>query len=123
MSYDEKGRCNCGDSTGHATNQKTARHTPGPWTVDIELSATFSNDGRTEVLLEITNRVEGMSPAYATNAADAAFIVRACNSHADLLAALRQVADALCVLNVSQGANAAVDIARAAIERATNGEV
>ena len=59
-------------------------HTPTPWFSDETL--IFVPD--------LNNDLAGIDIAEAKRAADAAFIVRACNAHDDLVAALRRAVEA-----------------------------
>ena len=61
------------------------KHTPGPWAI-----AASSNPDNGTGWRDIVSTGTVFSPSYVGEALDddAAFIVRACNSHDDLLAAL-----------------------------------
>jgi hypothetical protein len=60
--------------------QNHPRRTPGPWTV--------SADGRTIIAVDLSHVAYIPKWAQTDGPANAEFIVRACNSHYDLLAAL-----------------------------------
>ena len=68
------------------TNTKQAQRTPGPWQYVIGQSGTrgliCTTTGETVVNIHAPAQIE----------ANAAFIVRACNAHDDLLAALKYIA-------------------------------
>ncbi len=74
-----------------------AKHTPGPWKAeqvdvlgnDPTRWAVLSDGGW--VVASIENGIPGES--LETEAANAAYIVRACNAHEDLLAALEAMVD------------------------------
>jgi len=70
-----------------------ARHTPVPWTVHPQYTdrsvfpiGTTEPDGSSIILAEVNSR----GGTEENQRANAEFIVRACNSHADLLAALEE---------------------------------
>ena len=70
-------------------NTKQTAHTPTPWVV--------SSDGRSIEAIDKTSNLPLTtictfpSPAFPQDAGNAAFIVRACNSFDDLVAALRDM--------------------------------
>ena len=96
------------------TSNAGATHTPTPWRAN---ESVFSANGMTELHIgtpEMTAcvvYVDKAAPYAATQEANAAYIVKACNSHAQLVAALRTAATALgCIaLSGDRGATAAVN--------------
>jgi len=92
----------------------TTTHTPGPW---IATQAFYEGWPRDTYCVETANHI---CVCHKVKEVDAAFIVRACNSHADLLAALKQIKHTLAHgrnvgENIVTAAIEAEDIARAAI--------
>ena len=72
---------------------KPAAHTPTPWFVN-------SSAGDTSIWSRtIDNKIARVGASYRADA-DAAFIVRAVNAHADLIAALNEARNALTDLNI-----------------------
>lgn len=67
------------------------KHTPGPWVVEQQADTT-------PVITYQARDIAVIETAHGDSKANAAFIVRACNAHDDLLAALAKCVDAL--LNV-----------------------
>ena len=66
-----------------------AGHTPGPWQLDEAYDATFSNDGRTESVLELTNGDHSETFGYICDGPNARLIAAA----PELLAALESFVD------------------------------
>jgi hypothetical protein len=77
-----------------------AQHTPTPWTIDSDgdgkpnaiITSTHDKDGPDDDVCEVYG---GNADDDATRAANAAFIVAACNSHAQLLADVKRLREAL----------------------------
>ncbi len=73
--------------------EKAVTHTPGPWTHYDD-----AQPGSYHPQHKIQSRGKSIATVYCTrgdeavDAANAAFIVRACNAHAGLVAALRDIA-------------------------------
>ena len=80
------------------TSNAGATHTPTPWRAN---ESVFSANGMTELHIgtpEMTAcvvYVDKAAPYAATQEANAAYIVKACNSHAQLVAALEMLTKAL----------------------------
>ena len=112
------------------TNQTTGQRTPGPWKVRYEksrdrfvLSGTHDNIGDFGCFKGY--EVDGVT-GEGEDAANAAFIVRACNSHDALVAALKDLFKHCAMIHKYGGeisnakeADAAIKSARAAITAAT----
>ncbi len=60
---------------------KPAAHTPTPWTIDARGSVT-SEDKQNVIMIQ---------PSFALDFNDAAFIVRAVNSHEEMLSVLKEI--------------------------------
>jgi hypothetical protein len=96
------------------------KHTPGPWRVEGELDnlrivadsdSPQACDGVEQIALVKCGDYE--LTHYARPAANAEFIVRACNAHANLLAALENI------LEANPELSEVADEARAAIAKAS----
>lgn len=110
---------------GNRKNMKTENmtaaptaHTPIPWSISADGQRIISADGESVIA-----DVHGAACADQEGAANARMIVRAVNSHAELLAALREIADHSVDGPRDEWAEAVgysvvKDIARAAIARA-----
>lgn len=68
------------------------QHTPGPFEIFGDGQITLENGIETDVQVITAKNAYGEDQeiAYALNVLDAAFIVRACNSHEAMLEALKQ---------------------------------
>lgn len=94
-------------------------HTPTPWKYQRQIESDFIS-GRNHPTYPIyTNGGKFGNPAEAKSEADAEFIVRACNSHDDLLAACSEAVEILSVylpesLPTLKAIKAAVDKAKGA---------
>lgn len=89
-------------------------HTPGPYAVGTD-TARDAAPGRVHVLAQSITTSGLETVAVASTPANATFIVRACNAHADLLAALiavRDWADGACPL-FDEGGPATAALAKA----------
>jgi hypothetical protein len=71
------------------TASSTTKHTPTPWTYDSVTRQIWDEHRRTIVDMDYGDQLPGMDEA------NAAFIVRACNSHDQLVGALREANDLL----------------------------
>lgn len=83
----------------------TAKHTPTPWSVSTKCPVAVENeDGAIILIIAATGDIDqGQS--------DAAFIVRACNAHKDLVTALEDLADtAHALLNHIPAASGALSV-------------
>src|SRR3954469_17415903 len=86
--------CGCGDASApslYDEHDERAAHTPGPWTISsdpLEIADAHNY---------FAASVRGERPTD-RDAANAAFIVTACNSHEDLLRELKVAVDALSAL-------------------------
>ena len=69
------------------------KHTPVPWKVDEQYKADVQTaDGKLEICTTSKSvLLEGNTPSRAETLANAAFIVRACNCHDELLAAFKKI--------------------------------
>ena len=67
--------------------ERQTQHTPGPWIKDKRGELRGSN-GQTVLVYDL-----GVGNTVSKIAANAAFIVTACNAHDELVAALRDIAD------------------------------
>jgi hypothetical protein len=63
-----------------------AKHTPGPWKYEADDNVIIGGDG-----LIMTWQTRSIDVGVAERDANAEFIVRACNSHDDLMAALEDM--------------------------------
>lgn len=98
--------------------QTGEKHTPLPWYVDRKRVRHASDARRTPAVAECF-MTHGLGAAGEEDAANAAFIVRACNSHHDLLAALKAVHEHCpCDKDINPRWNAAWDAMEAAIAKA-----
>ena len=86
-----------------------SKHTPTPWTVAKHERGLVRAQGRTIVVVRETGNQD--------IDANAEFIVRACNAHEDLLAALKEIERSLANHPTFAWHNI-VEIARAAIAKA-----
>lgn len=73
-----------------------ADHTPGPWVLDergirAPAAETGTYSGWTALVVKVDYGRMGNAPCADADKANAAFIVRACNAHDELLAALREM--------------------------------
>lgn len=109
------------DKRGH---EAMSAHTPVPWTagfhgLTVDAVHPVRNDATGTTPLAFTTGYFGLEQQEANTA----FIVRACNAHDDLVAALRAVV--ACGALDRSGADAntanALAVARAAIRKATEG--
>ncbi len=80
------------------TNTQKTQHTPGPWRVERSplpsLPSHVGISGGDHIwLAAVVARLNGQK--YPEGEANAAFIVRACNNHEALVAALRSCSEAL----------------------------
>lgn len=71
----------------------TAQHTPTPWVHDPVLPAHVYSDDATGSIVATCTGFSFAPRPEAEKRANAAFIVRACNAHDELVAALRMVCD------------------------------
>jgi len=94
------------------------KHTPGPWRIDAPAGSVII--GPDEIDVALTFAGSGFRELE-TDEANAEFIVRACNSHDELLAALQRVAD--WIFNIDGDCVADAQAwARAAIAKAKGGD-
>ena len=79
--------------TNRTTEQKQGKHTPGPWktTPLLHDGIRVHQDNEHGMRDAVADCLHWQTPAE--TAANAAFIVRACNSHEELLEALKRIVD------------------------------
>ena len=94
-----------------------SKHTPGPWSV--ETVSPFQDEIVSDETVFTIAKMAWCRPNSKLSKANAAFIVRAVNSHADLLAALQNMLDVYLTPRDRTVRMAADKQARAAIVRAT----
>jgi len=74
-------------------------HTPGKWKTTLTYSHIYVNEGEGHdgVICKMPSKDSVLQwacePASTENSANACFIVKACNSHDELLAALQEIAN------------------------------
>lgn len=101
--------------SGHVVKQADTRtaHTPGPWIACYKSVIVESNN-------ELIADCDARPTTGNEHVANAEFIARACNAHADLLEALRNITNSAAKYRVPNPAY--VEAARAAIAKAERGQ-
>lgn len=96
----------------------TTQHTPTPWVIESQARVSAHSIVDVDCIPIAEVRIVGRSEGGRGTAADVEFIVRACNAHDELVAALAQIARLSAEGEVSANMQYALgDIARAALAR------
>ena len=105
------------------TNMHDATRTPGPWKVILDerdeniMTSHYAIVGNTNAPTVVARLPDGLG-AWSEQHANASYIVRAVNAHADLVAALEVAEATIERLNRHSSANGTLDVIRAALAAA-----